>query len=382
MVAQKVGHRLLDEFVVDRLFGLVFIRCLGRQRRRYQNQAILHILETDLAFVFEIPPVLLQVSVDLRHKRRPHRFFGRTAMFQPAGVVIILLHIPAIGKAQRHIQLHFVFRLVCAVAPAPLRRPHLHTGQRIVARHLLHIVGDAVFIDKFLRIKAAPVLRAQHKQQIGVDDRLPFQNILIIFQRHGNVGEHLQIRFPTDGGAGILFGVRLLVQPANVFALFKMQGIFIPVAAHLHIHIFRRILGSAGTKAVQAQRKLIVFARIGVVFTACIQLTKHQFPVEPLLFFVEIHRHTAAKILYFDRTVLVTGGHNALAVSLARLVNGVGQYLKHRVFAALQPIRAKNNRRAFAHPGSALQHFDAVVSIFLLFGCHVVPSFMSSKICQ
>lgn len=57
-------------------------------------------------------------------------------------------------------------------------------------------------------------------------------------------------------------------------------------------------------------------------------------------------------------------------VALSGLVYGVGQDLKDRVFAALQSVRTKYDRRALSHPVSAFQRRYAFVSVALLFGSH------------
>ena len=62
-----------------------------------------------------------------------------------------------------------------------------------------------------------------------------------------------------------------------------------------------------------------------------------------------------------------------IAVPLARLVDGVGQNFKHRVFAALQPVRAEDDRRALAHAVRALQGRNAVIAVSLLLA-HLLPS--------
>ena len=67
----------------------------------------------------------------------------------------------------------------------------------------------------------------------------------------------------------------------------------------------------------------------------------------------------------------MSGDDDGVAVALPRLVDGVGEDLKHRMLAALQVIGAKNNGRALTHPILPLQHGDAGIAVlFLLFCCH------------
>ncbi|MPN60129.1 hypothetical protein SDC9_207854 [bioreactor metagenome] len=80
-------------------------------------------------------------------------------------------------------------------------------------------------INEFFLFKTAAALTAHQKKQVGVDDRLTPEGVAVIVQRNADIGKDLQIRFPADFRAGILFGVGFLFQPADIFAVFKMQGI-------------------------------------------------------------------------------------------------------------------------------------------------------------
>ena len=278
-----------------------------------------------------------------------------------------------VGEAEGHVQLNLVLRLVRPVAATALRRPDLHVGEGLLARQFPHIVGDAVFIDELLGVEAAAVLRPENEHQALVDDSLPAQNIPEILNRHRDIGEHLQIWLPADDGAGVPLSVRLLLQAAHVLAPLEMQGVFIPVPAHLHVHVFGGILSGAGAQTVEAQGKLIAFRLVGVVFAASVQLAENQLPVEPLLLLVVVHRHPAAEVLHLDGAVLVPGGHDAAAVALPGLIDGVGQNLEHSVLAALQTVRSEDNTRALAHTVGPFQGGDAVVAVGGLFRCHGFP---------
>ena len=59
-------------------------------------------------------------------------------------------------------------------------------------------------------------------------------------------------------------------------------------------------------------------------------------------------------------------------MAAAGLVDGVGQDLKHRVLAALQPVGAKNNTGPFPDPIRALETGDTLVVVYV-FLCHIIP---------
>ena len=140
---------------------------------------------------------------------------------------------------------------------------------------------------------------------------------------------------------------------------------------HLHVHVFRGILGGTGAQAVQSQRKLIAFALVGVVFTAGVQLAEDQLPVIAVFFLVKVHRHAAAEVLNLKRSVLITGGDNFITVTLTGFVDGVGQDLEHCVLATLQPVRPENDRGTFPYPIGSFQRGNAFISVVWLFCRHL-----------
>ncbi len=73
----------------------------------------------------------------------------------------------------------------------------------------------------------------------------------------------------------------------------------------------------------------------------------------------------------FDRAVRIARGDDFGTVALAGLVYGVGQDLKYRVLAALQPVRTKYDRRALSHPVSAFQRGDAFIAVRRLCFAHI-----------
>ena len=80
---EEIRHRFLNEAVGYRLFGLVFIRGLGREAVCDQHKAVGNILKVYLALVFLIFADLLYVSVDGINKGAASRLLGRSAVFKP-----------------------------------------------------------------------------------------------------------------------------------------------------------------------------------------------------------------------------------------------------------------------------------------------------------
>ncbi len=161
-----------------------------------------------------------------------------------------------------------------------------------------------------------------------VDNRLPLEDIKIIVLRHTDIRENLEVRPPPDDRSGVRTGVFFLFEAGlgacAVFALFKMQLIGIAVAANRDVHVFGGILCGTGAQTVQAERKLIVFAVICLVFAACIQLTEYQLPVVALFIGIKIHRNAAPVILHLNGMIGISGDDDFAAVALARLIDGIG----------------------------------------------------------
>ena len=114
-------------------------------------------------------------------------------------------------------------------------------------------------------------------------------------------------------------------------------------------------MGGASAQTVEPQGVFIVVAAVVVVFSAGVQLAENQLPVELLLALVPVQRTAAALVLHFDGAVRVPGDGDEGAVALARLVDGVGEDLKDRVLAAVQPVGPENNTGTFPHPVRALE---------------------------
>ena len=323
-MAEHLRHRLLDALVGDGLLRLVLIGGLVGEGGNHQDQAVLHIGKGDLALVLIVFPRLLQIRVDLVDKRIAHRLVRRAAVLQPAGIVVVFNLLIAVGKGQRHIDLGAVFRLVGAVAHLALRLPELHRGQRILPHHFLHMIDNAVLVQKFRGLKFAVHLVAEHKFDAVVDNGLPLDGIQIVLHRDMDIRKDLDIGLPANLGPGCLSAVRFFLQAAHIFAALKMQGIPEPVAAHLHIHILGGILRGAQAQAVQPQGILIALCGGVVVFAARIQLAEGQLPVVALFFLVIIHRAAAPAVNHFHRIVGKACDGDLLAIAFARFVDGVG----------------------------------------------------------
>ena len=171
-MAQKLGHGLLDELVVDGLFGLVFIRSLSGEGGNNHNQAVGHVLKRNLAFRLLVLGILLEPGVDLGNKGRAHRLLRRASIFEPAGIVVVFRGANLVGKADGSVDLPLVFRLVRPVPAPALGLPQLHPGHGRIPGKLRHMVGNAVFIEVLVGFKPVLSLVLQKKAQPCVDDGL------------------------------------------------------------------------------------------------------------------------------------------------------------------------------------------------------------------
>ena len=288
-------------------------------------------------------------------------------------IVLRVAYLLAEAEGGGNFQLHFraVFRIP---APALCLPVHRH-GKGIIPYQFLNILADAVGIAILLRFKLAAHLVAEPEGNALIHYRLTAQHIPEVVCRNVNIRKYLFVRLPMEYGAGLFPVGGLFFQAAHISALFKVQIIAEAVPADGGVKKLRSILGGAGAQAVQAQGVLIVFT-VFTVFAAGIHLAEYQFPVEPLFFFVVVHRAAAAKVLYFHRKVLIPGDNYRIAVALSGLVDGVGQNFKHCMLTAFQVIGAEDNRRAFSYPFFSFQHGNAGIAILFLF------RFSHGKTCQ
>ena len=159
-------------------------------------------------------------------------------MLQPRGVMIVFQHIDAVGKAQGSGNLHLVIRHIRPVTSLAFCLPELGHGHGFSLGQLLHIVENAVFITEIRLLEAAVRhLGPQPEGNPGIDHRLTFEDIRIILRRNIDVRKHVQIGHPVEAGAGLLAVCLFGFQTADVFALFKVQGIFLSVPANHRIKI-------------------------------------------------------------------------------------------------------------------------------------------------
>ena len=172
-------------------------------------------------------------------------------------------------------------------------------------------------------------------------------------------------------GAGLFPVGRLLLHVAHDLALLKVEGVFEAVPVDHRVEIFAGVLGGAGAQAVQAQRVLVVVPVAVLVLAAGVQLAEHQLPVVAPFRLIPVHRAAPAEVLHLDGFILVPGDNDLAAVALTGLVNGVGQDLEHRVFAALQSIGAEDDAGTLAYPIRSLQGGNGLVVVFFLGSGHV-----------
>ncbi len=83
-MAEYIRHRLLNSFICNCLFSLVFIGSAVRKRRYNQYQTVLHIIKSDFAFFFIVFSVLLKVGIYLVNKSVAGCLVWRAPMLKPA----------------------------------------------------------------------------------------------------------------------------------------------------------------------------------------------------------------------------------------------------------------------------------------------------------
>ena len=379
LVLEELRHCLVDKFIGDRLFGLVLVARLSGEAGGNQNQASLDISECDFRLVFQILSILSQVAVDLRHKRLLNRLFRRTAVLQPAGVMVVLNLLNAVGKCQRNIQLDFVHRLVTAILSLTLAAPVLDGSQCSISCNLLHIIGDAILIQVLLfRERTIGFLITVDKQQIWVYHSLSPEDVAVIFFRNVDLRENLQIRLPMCPCSRLLLLCGSFLQSAYILPLFKVQVVLISISHNLHIHIGRGKLCGTKAKSVQSKRIGVVII-ICVIFSAGIQFTVHQFPVIPVLILVEIHRTSTAEILHLYRMILIPCDNDLIAIASTSFINGIRDHFKYGMGTSIRSIRAKNNSRTLSYLIRSFQHCNAFIIVALFFRHTLV---LSSRKCQ
>ena len=224
-----------------------------------------------------------------------------------------------------------------------------------------------MLIAELRRLELAAGLIAEAERHARVDDGLPLERVEIILHGDVDVREDLEVRLPVEQRAGFFAVGGLFLHLAVDLAPFEVEVIFEAVAEDPRIEILRGILRGAGAEAVETEGIFIVAALVVAVFAAGVEFAEDEFPVVFLFLFIPVHGAAAAKILDLERVVEELRHDDRVAVALARLVDGVGEDLKHRVLAALQSVGAEDHRRALAYPVGPFEGRDGFISVSLLF---------------
>ena len=238
--------------------------------------------------------------------------------------MIILGEADLIGEADRGGNADLILGLVLAVAASALSLPVLRHGERLILGQLADVVQNALLIAVVRRLKfSGRGLVAEAERNARVHNGLTLEHVLEILLRDADVGKDVQIRQPAERGGLAAVG-RLLVHFPDKLAAFKVQRVFPAVAADGRVKIARGILRGARAKAVETEREFIVTAGVVVVLAACVKLAENQLPVVTALFFVPVNGAAAAEVLDLDGAVGIARHDHKIAVTLARLVDGVG----------------------------------------------------------
>ena len=134
-----------------------------------------------------------------------NRFIGCTAIFQPAGIMVIFNRFCSVGKRTSYIDFGTVFIFVIPISYFAFRLPKLYGGKRIFPCNFFYMVYNTVLITKFCRFKLIAYLIAKYKSNAVIDNRLAFDDIQEIFYRYMNVCKDFQVGFPANTGSCILF---------------------------------------------------------------------------------------------------------------------------------------------------------------------------------
>ena len=370
MLPEKVRHPLLEEAVVHRLLGLVLIGGLGGEVVGDEEEGLLHVRPGDLGLVLVVLAVLLEIGVHGGEEGRAHGLLRGAPVLQPGGVVVVLHNMRRRAEAEGAGEFDFIVGLVRPVPPGPLPGPELDGGVGVVPRQFRHVVGDAVFVGKDGLGKALLPLVPEPEDDAGVHHRLAVEDVGEVLRGDVDLGKDLQVGQPGDGGARLFPVSGGHLHLPHQAAFFKVEVVPLAVPADGDVHKGGGVLGGAGAQAVEAQGVLIVVPGGVVVLAPGVELAEHQLPVVLAHLLVPVHGAAPAEVLHLDSPIPEAGEDDLPAVALPGLVDGVGEDLKHRVFAPLQPVGAEDHPGAFAHPVGPLQHGDGVVAVFLFAFCH------------
>lgn len=126
LLAQELGHGVLDELVGDGFFRLVLVAGLGGKVAADQQQALLHVREGDLALALGVFVVVPEIFVQCRHKGQAGGLVGAAPVLQEAGVVIVLHQVHPVGK--HHAMFSFTLYSGLSARSRPWRSASQHTG--------------------------------------------------------------------------------------------------------------------------------------------------------------------------------------------------------------------------------------------------------------
>src|SRR6185295_1264548 len=117
--------------------------------------------------------------------------------------------------------------------------------------------------------------------------------------------EELRIRPEAHRGSGIVLadGADLFELPLGATIL-ETDVVFLATTSYPALEILRERIDDRDPNTMQAAGELVVL--IGE-FPARVQPREDQFHARNLLFRVDVDRHTAAVVFYFERTILVKG---------------------------------------------------------------------------
>ena len=268
----------------------------------------------------------VHVSSALRRRDQVDVAFGdgrlgiRRPAESPVGALVSALHVARVGLLRQAVGLA---ELLDEIGPE-------------VAREV-PLLGLAGFVD----LERNAQSRAKHG--------LRLQDMLE--PRHRNVRriEVRRIRPEPDRRSGLpALGGADCLELRHHLAVAETDVPFAPVAAHVAFEVLRERIDDRDADAVQAAGLFVALVR---EFSAGVQARQDQLDAAHLLLRVDVHRHAAAVVLDGDRSVLVNGDRDGLAMARERLVDAVVDDLVHEVVGA---------PRVRVHPRTPANGFESL----------------------
>lgn len=124
--------------------------------------------------------------------------------------------------------------------------------------------------------------------------------------------------------------------------MFEIKFVSVFAVIYFNFHIFGSVLRCAKTETVQSQRICIIGVFL-VIFAARIHFVEQQIPVVSALFFVELNGNATSEVGNFKRKIRVRSDNYLISVTAFELVDGIRNYLKKRMAAPFDTVRAENN---------------------------------------